>query len=65
MVFSDGDKAAHWHGMDLDRKRAVLAAIMTVTIFPAPLGRTAGWKKGMPYFDPDCIGIEWADWSDA
>ena len=63
-VFTDGDKAAHWYGMDLDRKRAVLAALLTVTVHPAPLGRTPGWRPGSPYFDPDRIEISWSDWSE-
>jgi hypothetical protein len=56
---ADHDTAAVWDGLDLDRKRAVLAALMTITVHPAPKGRTRGWQPGQPYFDPASVRIEW------
>src|SRR5690606_10505685 len=40
-----------WDGLSLDLRRAVVARLMTVTVFPAVRGR-----KG---FDPSLIEIEW------
>jgi DNA invertase Pin-like site-specific DNA recombinase len=48
-----------WAALGLDRRRAVIAALMTITIMPAPKGRPAGWKPGTSYFDPRSVRIEW------
>ncbi|MEU0157917.1 recombinase family protein [Streptomyces sp. NPDC006261] len=49
------DIDAVWAGMDLSRRRAVLAYVMTVTILPARKGR----QPGGGYWDPDSLRIEW------
>lgn len=53
-----GDPEAVWQALDLDRRRAVLAALMTVTVNKTPRGRPAGWKPGQPYFDAASVDIE-------
>jgi site-specific DNA recombinase len=61
--FRDGNAQAVWDGLDLDRKRAVIAEIMRVIILPGKLGRPHGWTpehgREWGYFDPDTIRIEW------
>lgn len=57
--FASGDIAAVWERLDLDRKRAVVHVLMTVTVHPAPKGRPPGWKRGEPYFDERSIEIAW------
>jgi DNA invertase Pin-like site-specific DNA recombinase len=52
-----GDPARVWEGLSLDQRRAVIAAIMTITIMPARKGRPAGWKPGQPYFAPKSVII--------
>lgn len=47
--------AETWAGFDLSRKRAVLDALMTVTILPS----SRRWSKDAPRFDPDSVKIEW------
>jgi DNA invertase Pin-like site-specific DNA recombinase len=56
---ADHDTAVVWDMLDLDRKRAVLAELMTITVHAAPKGRTRGWQPGQPYFDPASVRIEW------
>lgn len=51
------DVGAAWLGTPLDRQRAVLAELFTVTVNPAPKGRPKGWRPGEPYFDPDYIDV--------
>lgn len=51
------DVGAAWLGAPLDRQRAVLAELFTVTVLPAPRGRPKGWQPGQPYFDPDFVDI--------
>lgn len=53
------DAAQIWKGLDLHRRRAILAATMEVTILPAPRGKPRGHVPGQPYFHPDAIRIEW------
>lgn len=45
---------ATWKGLELGRKRAVLGALMTVTILPARHGRGPDGS----YFDPDTVKID-------
>jgi site-specific DNA recombinase len=54
-----GDPAAAWARMDLDRRRAVVAELMTITIQHAPKGRPKGWRPGSGYFDPAYVEVEW------
>lgn len=53
------DPAAAWARMDLDRRRAVVAELMTITVQPAPKGRPKGWKPGQGYFNPDYVEVVW------
>lgn len=39
----------------LDRQRAILDALATVTIHPGRRGRPAGWRPGEPYVDLDSV----------
>ncbi|TKA11729.1 recombinase family protein [Actinacidiphila oryziradicis] len=58
----DADKIdEEWPGYHLDKKRAILDALMTVTILPARRGRPAGFKPGVDktYFNPETIHVEW------
>lgn len=58
-AFRAGDPSTVWDGLDLSRRRAVLAFLMTVTVCPAPKGRPRGWRPGEPYFDTDSVLIGW------
>lgn len=51
------DPASIWAGMDLARRRAVVDALMTVRLLPAPKGRPVGWRPGQPYFHRDSVDI--------
>lgn len=53
------DVAAVWRGLDLSRRRAVLDALMTVIVDPAPKGKPKGWRPGQPYFHPSAVRIRW------
>lgn len=50
-----------WPGYHLDKKRAIVDALMTVTIMPARRGRPAGFQPGVTktYFNPDAVRIDW------
>lgn len=52
---------ALWSGYSLDRRRAVIRAIMTVTVLPARRGRPHGFRPGtgQSYFDPEAVRIDW------
>ncbi|MGI8682836.1 MAG: recombinase family protein [Mycobacteriales bacterium] len=49
------DVAARWGGLDLSRRRAVVDALMVVTIDKARRGRVDGGA----YFDPASVRIQW------
>lgn len=53
------DVAAAWADYDLDRKRSIIAALMTVTVLPAPRGRPKRDADGTPVVDPDSVRIDW------
>lgn len=53
------DVAAVWQALPLDRRRAVVDALMTVTIHPVRKGRPPGWRAGQSYFRTDGIDIAW------
>ncbi|GIH63973.1 recombinase family protein [Microbispora siamensis] len=53
-VVDTDDPPATWKGLDLGRKRALLDALMTVTILPAGRGRAPDGS----YFDPTSVKIE-------
>jgi hypothetical protein len=44
-----------WKSFDLSRKRAAIAFMMTVKVFPARRGRLPGGA----YFDRESVRIEW------
>jgi site-specific DNA recombinase len=50
-----------WPDYHLDKKRAIVDALMTVTILPARRGRPVGFQPGVTktYFNPDAVRIEW------
>lgn len=50
-----------WPGFHLDKKRAIITALMTITVHKARRGRPVGFKAGSgeTYFDPDTIEISW------
>jgi DNA invertase Pin-like site-specific DNA recombinase len=50
--------AQDWKGYSLDRKRAIIDTIMTVTILPARQGRPDGFRPGDTYFDERSVRIE-------
>lgn len=50
--------AQEWKGYSLDRKRAIIDAIMTVTILPARRGRPDGFRPGDTYFDEQSVRIK-------
>jgi site-specific DNA recombinase len=53
------DPAAAWRALtDLDRRRAIVAELVEVTILPARKGRPAGWRPGDSYFDPATVRVE-------
>ncbi|MFC5140325.1 recombinase family protein [Actinomycetospora rhizophila] len=49
------DAAQRWQELPLERRRAVVDALMVVTILPGQAGR----KSGGHYFDPETVKIEW------
>lgn len=53
-VVGTEDPRATWFGLELGRKRAVLDALLTVTILPAPHGRGPSGA----YFDPRYVRVE-------
>lgn len=58
-AFTSDDPRTIWDGLDLAQQRAVVNALMTVTIQRSRRGRTPGWKLGERYFDPTSIEITW------
>ncbi|GAA4626744.1 hypothetical protein GCM10023196_036220 [Actinoallomurus vinaceus] len=52
------DVGEAWLETPLDRQQAVLRALFTVTIHPAPKGRPPGWKPGQPYFHAESVAVE-------
>lgn len=58
-VVGDHDVAAKWDRLTLDRQRAIVDALMRVTLLPSPKGRRAGWRPGEPYFRPETVNIDW------
>jgi DNA invertase Pin-like site-specific DNA recombinase len=57
-VLTAGSGPAVWDEMTLDGQRALLEALVTVTVLPSPKGRTPGWRRGEPYFSTEWIRIE-------
>ncbi|MFE3522221.1 recombinase family protein [Streptomyces sp. NPDC059161] len=50
-----------WPGYHLDKRRAILDALMVVTLLPARRGRPPGFQPGVTktYFNPDAVRIDW------
>jgi len=58
--FADAeDVAAAWTAAPVSRRKAVIRALMTVTLDKATPGRPRGWQAGTPYFDPRFVRIAW------
>ncbi len=53
------DAATVWPTLDLSRQRAILDAMVTVTVNRTRRGRPSGWKPGESYFDPDSVEFDW------
>lgn len=53
------DPGAAWRDASLDRRRAVLDALATITLLRGAAGRPAGWEPGQSYFRPELIEIQW------
>lgn len=53
------DVSEAWAGLDMDRRRAVIDTLMSITIHRTKKGRPAGWKAGDSYFNPETIQIDW------
>jgi site-specific DNA recombinase len=53
------DPAGMWEEISLDQRRAVIQALMTITVKPSPKGRPAGWKPGQPYFRSSAVDIQY------
>lgn len=53
------DPRAVWASASLGQKRAIVSALMEITVQPQKLGRPKGWKTGQPYFDASTIAIGW------
>jgi DNA invertase Pin-like site-specific DNA recombinase len=53
------DMKAAWEDAGLDRRRAIVNSIMTVTVHPAKRGRPKGYVPGsrVGYFDPSTVEI--------
>lgn len=51
-----GDLAERWTELGLDRQRAVVSALMTVTVLPRARN---GRLPGGGYFDPEAVAIHW------
>lgn len=58
-VANSPDPGSAWLDAPLDRQRAVLAALVSVTVDKAPSGRPKGWAPGMSYFRPETVRIRW------
>lgn len=53
------DVAAAWEALHLDRRRAVIDVLMTITVHRTRKGRPPGWRPGDSYFNRANIEITW------
>lgn len=53
------DPAGVWAGLPLDRRRAVVDALLRVRVLRAQKGRPPGWRSGDPYFTEESVEITW------
>ncbi len=51
------DVAGAWEAAPTDRKRVIISALVTVTVFKAKRGRPAGWQAGRGYFDSAAVAV--------
>lgn len=51
------DVEAAWNALDLDRKRAIIDALVTITVNRTAKGRPRGWQPGDSYFDAASVTI--------
>lgn len=51
------DVGAVWDGLVLERRRAVVRALMTVTLLRSRKGRRPGWRPGQTYLDRASVRI--------
>lgn len=58
-LIGENDLSAAWKGFDVARRQAIVDAVCSVTLLPAPKGRPPGWRPGTPYFSPEFVKIEW------
>jgi site-specific DNA recombinase len=58
-IVDAADAGSAWLEAPLDRQRAVLDALATVTLLRGAQGRPAGWRPGKSYFRPELVRIEW------
>ncbi len=61
-AFAGADPVDVWLGLDLERRRNVVDALMTITINRGARGVVASehrWRKDLPAFDPRRVNIDW------
>jgi DNA invertase Pin-like site-specific DNA recombinase len=58
-IVDTDDAGIAWLEAPLDRQRAVLDALATVTLLRGGHGRPPGWRPGQTYFRPELVKIEW------
>ena len=58
-VLAARDPSAAFLAAPIEIQAYVVAALVRVTVKPAPRGRPAGWIPGTPYFDPAHVRITW------
>ncbi len=58
-ILGAADVTDRWQELSLDRRRAVIDALITVTVHRTRRGRPPGWQPGESYFDPRGVEIEW------
>jgi site-specific DNA recombinase len=56
-AFAGRDPDVVWAGLDVERRRQVVKALVTVTLHPGGRGRPAGWRPGDRYFDRSTVRI--------
>jgi len=53
------DPGQAWLDAPMDRRRAVLDLLLTVTVHASGKGRPAGWRPGDSYFRSDTVDVAW------
>lgn len=58
-----GNPRRAWDSAVLDQKRALVSALVHVTVLPGSgHSRPPGWKPGEGHFDPRLVDVRWARW---